>query len=258
MAQRHSEHRPMAILNPLLHQLRRQIAQLLAVPPSSKAYQRWQERFIRDRLRLTLYISMGILTVLAIVNGVVVIPALTSSTNEALKPTLEQYQFYPYVFAAQQLGLGLNLLLLRRATLAKRLRWHFLGYSAAILLAPQMMYMLLGTTVVDLGGWILFFMLQAVLIPVRWRWHLISQVNLLAIMGASTLIFRFDSPGMPPEIQLSVYLFVLVVMLCVYGVADFGIYLYERLLRREFELRQQRSEERRVGKECRSRWSPYH
>ena len=31
--------------------------------------------------------------------------------------------------------------------------------------------------------------------------------------------------------------------------------LYERLCRRYTE---QRSEERRVGKECRSRWSPYH
>jgi len=28
--------------------------------------------------------------------------------------------------------------------------------------------------------------------------------------------------------------------------------------RREFELYGARSEERRVGKECRSRWSPYH
>lgn len=229
----------MTVLNRWLYQLRQHITQSLAAPPPSQAYQQWQERFVRDRLRLTIGISMGLLTVLAIVNGVVVIPALTSSTNEALEPTLEQYRFYPYVFAAQQLGLGLNLLLLRRATLAKRLRWHFLGYSAAILLAPQIVYMLLGNTVLDLGGWILFFMLQAVLIPVRWRWHFISQVNLLAIMGASALIFRFDSPGIPPEIQLSLYLFVLVVMLCVYGVADLGIYLYERLLRREFELRQQ-------------------
>jgi signal transduction histidine kinase len=194
---------------------------------------------VRDRLRLTIGISSLLLTVLGIVNLVVVIPALTSSTSAALEPTLDQYRFYPYVFAAQQLGLVLNLLLLHRATLVKRLRWHFLGYSAAVLLAPQILYLFLGETILDLGGWILFFMLQAVLIPVQWRWHLLSQVWLLGVLGASVLIFRLDSPGIPMEIQVPLYLFSLVVILCVFGVADFGIYLYERLLLREFELRQQ-------------------
>src|SRR2546430_9848752 len=32
----------------------------------------------------------------------------------------------------------------------------------------------------------------------------------------------------------------------------------ERLFRRALRLLEERSEERRVGKECRSRWSPYH
>lgn len=207
--------------------------------PPSPEYRRWQKRFVRDRLRLTIGISSLLLTVLAIVNLGVVVPALTSSTSEALEPTLEQYKFYPYVFTVQQLGLGLNLLLLRRETALKKLRWHFLGCSAAILLAPQVLYLLLGETPLDLGGWILFFMLQAVFIPVQWRWHLLSQVSLLVIVSTSALIFRFGSPGVPPEMQPAVYLFLLVVMLCVYGVADLGIYLYERLLRREFELRQQ-------------------
>ncbi|MEO1069280.1 MAG: HAMP domain-containing sensor histidine kinase [Cyanobacteria bacterium J06638_6] len=230
----------MTVFTQLRHQLRRQVTQPLATLPSSPAYRRWRERFTRDRLRLTIGIAMGLLTVLAIVNLGVVIPALTNSTDEVSELTLEQYRFYPYVFTAQQLGLGLNLLLLRRRAIAsKRLRWHFLGFSTAVLVAPQLLYLLLGKTTLDLGGWILFFMLQAVLIPVRWRWHFLSQMSLLAIIGVSALIFRFESPGVPTEIQLPLYLFVLVVMLCVFGIADFGIYLYERLLLREFELRQQ-------------------
>ncbi len=148
-----------------LHQLRRQVTQLLKIPPPSKEYQRWQERFVRDRLQLTIGISSLLLTVLAIVQLGVVIPALTSGTDELLELTLEQYRFYPYIFMMQQLGLGLNLLLLRRATALKKLPWHFLGYSIAILLAPQILYMLLGETILDLAGWILFFMLQAVFIP---------------------------------------------------------------------------------------------
>ncbi|MGF1520985.1 MAG: sensor histidine kinase [Leptolyngbyaceae cyanobacterium] len=229
----------MTVLNHLLHQLRRQVTQSLAAPLSSKEYQRWREQFTRDRLRLTVFISMVLLTILAIVNLAVIVPALTSGTSEHLDLSLEQYRFYPYFFTAQQLGLGLNLLLLRRGTATKQLRWHFLGYSVAVLLTPQVLYMLLGETTLDLGGWILFFMLQAVFIPVQWQWHLMSQVSLLAVVGTSVLVFRFDSPGIPVEMQPSLYLFFLVVMLCVFGIADLGIYLYERLLLREFELRQQ-------------------
>ncbi|MGR3277332.1 sensor histidine kinase [Acaryochloris marina NIES-2412] len=229
----------MSFLTKSLYQLWRQLTESLAAPPPSKEYRRWREQFVRDRLRLTLCISMVLLTVLAIVNLGVIVPALTSGTSEQLNLSLEQYRFYPYFFTAQQLGLGLNLLLLCRGTAIKQLRWYFLGYSAAVLLTPQILYMLLGETTLDLGGWILFFMLQAVFIPVQWQWHLMSQVNLLAVVGASVLVFRFDSPGIPVEMQPSLYLFFLVVMLCVFGIADLGIYLYERLLLREFELRQQ-------------------
>ena len=192
-----------------------------------------------DRLRLTILISMVLLTVLAIINLMLVVPALTRSTSEQATLTLEQYRFYPYIFTAQQLGLVLNLLLLRRGAANQQLRWHFLGYSAAILLAPQIFYILVGETVLDLGGWILFFMLQAVFVPVRWQWHLVSQMNLLAVIVTSVVVFRLDAPGIPAEIQPSLYFFLLVVMLCVFGIADLGIHLYERLLRREFELRQQ-------------------
>ncbi|MEM6424570.1 MAG: HAMP domain-containing sensor histidine kinase [Cyanobacteria bacterium P01_D01_bin.128] len=215
------------------------MTQFLAAPPTSKEYRRWRERFVRDRLRLTVLISIVLLTVLAIINLTVVVPALTSSTSEQATLALEQYRLYPYIFTIQQLGLVLNLLLLRRGATTQQLRWHFLGYLIAVPLIPQIFSMLLGETIIDLGGWILFFMLQAVFIPVQWRWHLVSQIIMLAVVGASVVVFRFDSPGVPAEIQPSIYFFLLVLMLCVFGIADLGIYLYERLLRREFELRQQ-------------------
>ncbi|MEM6835532.1 MAG: HAMP domain-containing sensor histidine kinase [Cyanobacteria bacterium P01_C01_bin.120] len=218
---------------------RHQLAQSLVLPPSSKEYRRWQERFVRDRIRLTLLITMLLLTILAIVNGMVIVPALTSGDSELLGASLEQYRFYPYFFTAQQLGLLLNLILLHRTDSLKKLQWSFLGYSAAVILSPQILYMLMGETILDLAGWILLFMFQAVLIPVQWRWHLISQVNLLVVVGLSVLVFRFDSPGIPAEMQQPIHIFLLVVMLCVFAVADMGIYLYERLLLREFELRQQ-------------------
>src|SRR3972149_5851605 len=44
-------------------------------------------------------------------------------------------------------------------------------------------------------------------------------------------------------------------------IGNFRTYVFEDLLRRTlkfFRFSLKRSEERRVGKECRSRWSPYH
>ena len=105
----------MTVLTQLLHQLRRQVRESVAVLPPSKAYQRWRQQFLHDRLKLTIGISSVLLIVLAIVNLSVIIPALSSSTNELLELTREQYRFYPYIFMAQQLGLGLNLLLLPSA-----------------------------------------------------------------------------------------------------------------------------------------------
>ena len=229
----------MLIISQSLRHLRRQFAQLGNAPTPSKEFHRWQQQFIRDRIRLTVLISMVLLIILAIVNFTVVLPALTSSANEQLGLSVEQYRLYPYFFTAQQLGLLLNLLLLRRAVSIATLQWHFLGYSAAVLLGPQILYMLMGQTVLDLGGWILFFMLQAVLIPVRWRWHFKSQASLLLVVGASVWIFRLDLPDIPVEMQQPLSIFFLIVMLCVFGVADLGLWLYERLLMREFELRQQ-------------------
>ena len=194
---------------------------------------------MRDRIRLTVLISMVLLTILAIVNFAVVLPALTRGASEQLELSIEQYRFYPYFFTAQQLGLLLNLLLLPRAVSMAKLQWNFLGYSAAVLLLPQILYMLVGETTLDLGGWILFFMLQAVLIPMQWRWHIKSQASLLAVVGVSVLVLQFDFPNVPAEIQQPLSIFFLVVMLCVFSVADLGIWLYERLLMREFELRQQ-------------------
>ena len=37
-----------------------------------------------------------------------------------------------------------------------------------------------------------------------------------------------------------------------------GVFIDEEFMQAEMDRRRPRSEERRVGKECRSRWSPYH
>ncbi|NJL46356.1 MAG: HAMP domain-containing histidine kinase [Leptolyngbyaceae cyanobacterium SM2_5_2] len=229
----------MISLTTSLHRLRRRLTQPLATPPPSKAYRRWLEQFIRDRLRLTIWISIVLLLIFIVLNFGIIVPALSQGNGETIGLSVEQYQLYPLFFGAQQLGLLLTLILWRRATKLKQLRWLFFGFSAAVNLTPQLMYLLIGETMVDLGGWIIFFMLQAVLVPVRWQWHLISQVSLLALVVFSAFGLQFAIPGIPAELQQSVVVFHVVVLVCVFVVSDLGIYLYEQLLRREFELRQQ-------------------
>ncbi|PSN18513.1 hypothetical protein C7271_12175 [filamentous cyanobacterium CCP5] len=229
----------MTFLTKSLYQLRQQLTQSLAVPPPSPEYRRWLEPFIRDRLRLMIWIGIILLAILILLNLGVIVPALRRGGGDAIGLDVEQYRLYPFFFTAQQLGLLLNLILLGGATTLQRLRWHFLGFSAAVNLVPQLTYLLIGETTVDLGGWILFFMLQAVLVPVRWQWHLMAQMSLMALVGLSVWGLQFAIPGIPTDLQQSVVVFHIVVLLCVFGVADLGIYLYERLMRREFELRQQ-------------------
>jgi hypothetical protein len=148
-------------------------------------------------IRLTIWVAMALLVIFITLNMALVVPAISEGGGEAIGLTAEQYRLYPVFFVGQQLGLLLNWVLLRRAASLDRLRWHFLGFGVAVILLPQFVYMAVGETTMDLGGWILFFMLQAVLIPVRWRWHLISQVSLILILLLSFVVLQFEVPGIP-------------------------------------------------------------
>jgi signal transduction histidine kinase len=210
-----------------------------ASSPMAREYRLWLQGFIRDRIRLTIWIAIILLAIFIMLNLGLVVPALSRGGGEALGLSVEQYRLYPVFFVGQELGLLLNWFLLRKATSLERLRWHFFAFGAAVILLPQFVYMAVGETTTDLGGWILFFMVQAVLIPVRWVWHLVSQVCLFVVLVLSFIVLQFEVPGIPEELQQSVFIFHLVVLVCVFFVSDLGIYLYERLLMREFELRQQ-------------------
>lgn len=229
----------MTFLTTSLHRLRRQLAQSLATPTASREYRRWRARFVRDRLRLINILSIVFLGILATLNLGLILPAIERSGETA--SILAEYGpvFLICLVVSQFLGLLLNLLLLHRMRSPAFTRWAFWGYSGAVLIVPQLQHMVVGDTMLDLGGWTIFFLLQAVLIPVHWSWHLISQASLMGLISISFLLFRFDFLGLSEGMQLPVFVLFTVVMACTFGVADFGIFLYERLLIREFDLRQQ-------------------
>ncbi|MDB9528776.1 HAMP domain-containing sensor histidine kinase [Oscillatoria sp. CS-180] len=223
------------------YHLRQQIAKSIAAPLPSREYRLWRERFIRDRLKLIIILSIIFLGILATLNIGLISPALERSGEPDIMLTEYGRAFIVCLIASQFLGLSLNLILLlrHRSLSSAHLRWAFFGYSGAILVLPQLQHMLIGGTMLDLGGWTIFFLLQAVLIPVRWSWHFISQAVLIGLTSLSFLVLRFGFLGLPEAIQFPVYILFIVVMACTFGVADLGIFLYERLLMREFELRQQ-------------------
>ncbi|HEY9735540.1 MAG TPA: HAMP domain-containing sensor histidine kinase [Trichocoleus sp.] len=210
-----------------------------AAVPLSKEYRAWRQQFVCDRIRLAIWISMALLAILALLNLGLILPALNRSGEQDPSLNSDRILFSLCILAAQELGLLLNLLFLRRRGALQHSHLAFLGFSAAVLLVPQVQHMLIGETALDLFDWIVFFMLQAVLIPVKWRWHLIVQMSLLSLTLFSVLGLDFDPPSLPDPMQGPIYTFVVVLAACIFFVADLGVYLYERLLIREFELRQQ-------------------
>ncbi|MEO0987172.1 MAG: HAMP domain-containing sensor histidine kinase [Cyanobacteria bacterium J06639_14] len=224
-----------------LKRLQQPISRVTSTPQPSREYQAWRQRFVCDRLKLVMIISIVILGVMVMLNLGLMVPALERSGEEDLILAKYGVAFIVRLAIAQFLGLLLNLVLLLRHRSPSRLhlRLAFLGYAGAVLFVPQLQYIVFGETVIDLGGWIIFFMLQAVLIPVQWQWHLISQAIFLSLVSASFLGLDLPVVGVSEAMQIPVYILVMVVMICVFGVADLGIYLYERLVAREFELRQQ-------------------
>lgn len=223
-----------------INPIRQLVTMSVSALTPSREYCAWRKGFVRDRLVLINSISAIMLFVLACLNLGIVAPAIERSGETRF--IFEEYSipFMACLVITQLLGLLLNLsFLCRHRTLSdKQTFLAFLGYSGAVLVLPQIQHMVISRTMLDLTGWSIFFMMQAVLIPVQWRWHLISQ---LILLGLTSLSFWLGFPfvGISDAIEVQIYFLFIVVMLCLVGVTNLGLYLYERLLIREFELRQQ-------------------
>ncbi|MEO1146488.1 MAG: HAMP domain-containing sensor histidine kinase [Cyanobacteria bacterium J06638_22] len=211
---------------------------LLHVAPltPSKEYDTWRRRFVRDRLLLTNTIAIVFVFTFIYLNVRISAPIIENLDD----PPLYRNAFLICLVTAQLLGLSLNLTILYRHREFSNIHTClvFLSYSGATLLLPQILHMLVGKTI-PLAGWSLLLMLQAILIPVHWRWHLLSQAIFVGVICISLFLFRFPFVEIPGVVQMPVLLVLSTVFLSMLTVANLGVYLYERLLIREFELRQQ-------------------
>jgi signal transduction histidine kinase len=103
---------------------------------------------------------------------------------------------------------------------------------------PQIYFTLRGEAFLDFGVWLIFFTLQALLIPVKWTWHLLSQGLALGLLMASAAIFNLKVFDIPERHGWLAYLLFFTIATSFFFLLDLGVYLYERMLLREFDLRQ--------------------
>jgi signal transduction histidine kinase len=220
------------------HTVSRSLRTALQPPEMAGDYERWRQNFLVERVRLTVVVAMGIIGALALLNVFVINPGLNAALDPARHVSPQREQFYLWQVLVQELGLLLCFLLTRMDSLRRQTWALFLTCSWGILLLPQIMSILNGEVELDSNGWIIGFMGHAILIPVQWRIHLIAQVGVLGTFVVATM-FGLRDPLVPVDITQTTYISVGFYALIVCFIADLGVYLYERLLRREFDLRQQ-------------------
>lgn len=212
---------------------------------ASTDYPKWQRRFMAGRIRLMALLAMAVLGVSALLNLLVVIPALNASGNPAYTVTPDTIHACLLKLLVQELGLLLGVFLLRYSIVRRDYTSAvFLWCSWSILLLPQLQSFLKGELSFNPTGWIIVYMAQAILIPVRWRLHLLSQVTTLGVFVLATLA-GFSDPDLArdPDFSASMmgafYTIIGVYTVMVCFISDLGVYLYERMLKREFDLRRQ-------------------
>ncbi|MEM6433811.1 MAG: HAMP domain-containing sensor histidine kinase [Cyanobacteria bacterium P01_D01_bin.115] len=211
-----------------------------AGPQPSAAYRAWRQHFIQERLRLGLWGAGIFLFALAVLSVGLIMPALSRTGQAEFMVTRDDVIAVLRMEVSRLLGIGLCLIFLSSKSLSLRqTRWAFWSYTGAVMIVPQVHHILAGETNLDFSGWSFFFLFQAIVVPVQWRWHVVSQACLLGVISVSMLGLGLDARDLPQAVQLPAYITVMSLSIISFSVADLGVYLYERLLIREFELRQQ-------------------
>ncbi|WP_334938940.1 sensor histidine kinase [Nostoc sp.] len=196
-------------------------------------YRVWRNRFLWQRLRLWLWLALICLLSFAL-----------RDIYGFFFP-FQELQQLPEVLRTQRFVINITMLLtilicfaLHKTKLGRhRPDLLFLGSSWAISLASQFFATLRGFALPDPIGWSLLFLSQAVLMPVCWIVHLLSQVGVLVYyFGVNTLLGLKTAVPEHPDIY-SVTFLLYIFWFCT--ICDMGVYLYDRLQRSEFYARQE-------------------
>jgi PAS domain S-box-containing protein len=187
-------------------------------------YEVWRDRFLRDRLRPAV--------------GIAIFFAFTITVyflGERFFARQEFKSVYLYTSAAVELGL-LTCFVLQKTSFGQRYPGLlFLGFSWSLTVVVQ-----LGLAVAQAGElpiftWSLAFLIQATLMPVRWRLHLISQLGVLCCHIGINLVLNLSFAKYTPFKLTGLYLYLF--WFCL--ICDLSVYWYECLQRKEFSTRRE-------------------
>ncbi|MBW4426672.1 MAG: PAS domain-containing sensor histidine kinase [Nostoc desertorum CM1-VF14] len=199
----------------------------------STSYRTWRNRFLWQRLRLWLWLAL------------ICLLSFTLRDIYGFFFHLKELEKLPEVLRTQRLIINIAVLLSTLICFAlhktKLGRDHpdllFLGSSWAISLASQFFATIRGFALPDTIGWSLLFLSQAILMPVYWILHLLSQVGVLAYYFGINTVFGLKTliPEHPEIYNVTLILYIF--WFC--AICDIGVYLYDRLQCSEFYARQE-------------------
>lgn len=233
--------------HPIQHWLQRQLWQY---PQHSRAYRQWRQEFVRDRLIMAFWIAIVAQILLKVVDFLLVIPFTGFIGAEAQSKTTTTLILENLLYLTVSLmGLGIILGILNYSQHSSRARQnqsaiYFLPwFSICILIFPSQLDWLIFKIPMDggiIGSMAIVLWCQALLVPVQWRVHLFSHalivLNVVCI-GLPTLsepVNKIDQ-----ETLLLGVVWVVIYSLMIIAIANFIVAYSERLLWREFHLREQ-------------------
>ncbi|MBE8971006.1 PAS domain S-box protein [Nostocales cyanobacterium LEGE 12452] len=196
-------------------------------------YRAWRNRFLWQRLRLWLWLAL------------ICLLSFTLRDIYGLFFPFAELQQLPEVLRTQRLVINVAMLatlIICFALHKTKLGRHrpdllFLGSSWAISLASQLFATIRGFALPDTIGWSLLFLSQAVLMPVCWILHLLTQVSVLIYYFGVNTVLELKTP-IPDHPEIYNVTFILYIFwFCT--ICDIGVYLYDRLQRSEFFARQE-------------------
>lgn len=196
-------------------------------------YKAWRNRFLWQRLRLWLWLAL------------ICLLSFTLRDIYDFFFSLKELERLPEVLRAKSLVINIAMLLsiiisfaLHKTKLGReRPDLLFLWSSWSISLVSQLFATIKGFALPDTIGWSLLFLSQAVLMPVSWILHLLSQVGVLVYyFGVNTALgLKIPVPEHPEIYNVTFILYIF--WFC--AICDIGVYLYDRLQRSEFYARQE-------------------
>ncbi|WP_138504360.1 ATP-binding protein [Nostoc sp. PA-18-2419] len=196
-------------------------------------YKAWRNQFLWQRLHLWLWLAL------------ICLLSFTLRDIYGLFFPLQELEKLPQLLRPRSIVLNITMLInilicfaLHKTKFGRhRPDLLFLGSSWSISLISQLFATLRGFALPDSIGWSLLFLSQAILIPVCWTLHLLSQASVLIYyFGVNTALgLKTPIPEHPEIYNVTFILYIF--WFCT--ICDIGVYLYDRLQRSEFYARQE-------------------